>query len=65
VNDRFILVRKRREYTQSGTNPKISVDKQTYEALQSVAAESGRSLSEIARQAIGFALERLSWVDEE
>lgn len=62
--DRFIVVRKRKEYSQTGPTPKISVDKSTYESLQRVAVESGYSLSEIARRAITFALERLEWCDE-
>ena len=65
MTDSFIVVRKRKEYSQSGPTPKISVDKATYDALKDVAAESGHSLSEIARQAIAFALERLQWCDEE
>lgn len=64
MTDRFVVVRKRREYTQAGQTPKISVDKATYDALKDVAAESGHSLSEIARQAISFALERLEWCEE-
>lgn len=65
MTEKFIVVRKRKEYTQSGSTPKISVDKATYDALKDVAAESGYSLSEIARQAIAFALDRLEWCDEE
>ena len=63
--DCFIVVRRRKEYSQSGPTPKISVDKATYESLQRVAVESGHSLSEITRQAVAFALERLEWCDEE
>lgn len=64
MTDKFILTRKNREYTQSVANPKISVDRATYKALQQVAVESDRSLSDIARQAIAFALERLEWCEE-
>lgn len=63
--DPFIVTRKRREYTQSGHAPKISVDRETYGALQRVAVESGISMSRITIQAISFALDRLEWCDEE
>lgn len=63
-HDPFIMTRKRREYTQNGQTPKISVDRATYDSLQRVAVESGLSLSEITRQAVAFAMERLEWCDE-
>lgn len=65
MTDRFILTRQLRNYTQSSRNPKISIDQKTYSALQDAALQSGQTISSIARQAINFALERLSWVDEE
>ena len=45
--DPFILTRKRREYTQNGATPKISIEQGTYQKLQYAAVESGRSISEI------------------
>lgn len=62
--DPFILTRKRRNYTQSGATPKISIDQGTYQKLQYAAVESGRSISEIARMAIGYAMGRLEWAEE-
>ena len=63
--DPFILTRRNRAYTQSGATPKISVDRATYESLQRVAVESGQTLSDVTRQAVAFALDRLEWCDEE
>lgn len=62
--DPFIMTRKRVDYQQKTTNPKVSVNRATYEALQRVAVESGLSMSEVTQQAVAFALERLEWCDE-
>lgn len=62
--DPFILTRKKREYAQATKNPKISVDQQTYQALQRVAYETGLSISEISKTAIEFALDRLTYTEE-
>lgn len=65
MKDKFIVTHKNREYTQAGPTPKISIDRATYDALLGVAVETGRSLSEVARMAISFALKRLSYDGEE
>lgn len=62
--DKFIVVRKRRDYTQTVSNPKISTDAATYQQLVDVAEISGMPISEVARQAIAYAMERLKYVDE-
>lgn len=62
--DDFIVVRKRKDYRQATTCPKINTDAATYQRLAEVAAESGQSVSEIARQAIAYALDRMKYADE-
>ena len=62
--DRFIVVRKNKTYSSGDKFPKISVRKELYEQLATVANESGLSMSEIAGQAIRYALDRLEWVEE-
>lgn len=64
TKDKFILTRKRRSYKQIGENPKISIDRQTYIKLQEAAAETGLSISAIAKQAVDFAFARLKYVEE-
>ena len=60
----FVIVRKRKDYKQATTCPKINTDLATYQRLAEVSAESGQSISEIARQAIAYALERMRYADE-
>ena len=62
--DDFVVVRKRKDYQQKTNCPKINTDAATYARLASVAAESGQSVSEIARQAIAYALDRMKYADE-
>lgn len=64
TKDKFILTRKRRSYKQNVDHPKISIDRQTYIKLQEASAETGRSISAIAKQAVDFAFERLKYVEE-
>lgn len=60
----FIIVRKRKDYAQTITNPKISTDAATYRRVAEVATESGLTISEITRQAIHYALGHLKYADE-
>ena len=60
----FLLVRKKRAYGTAQSCPKVSVDRATYDKLVQTASESGLTISEITRQAVAFALDRLEWVDE-
>lgn len=53
-----------RKYTSNDKFPKISVNREIYEELASAANESGLSMTEIATQALRFALARLEWVEE-
>lgn len=62
--DDFVVIRKRKTYAQSTTCPKINTDAVTYQRLAQVAAESGQSISEVARQAITFALDHMKYADE-
>ena len=64
AKDYLILTRKRRIYTQEGSNPKISVDKETYRKLQEIAVETDLSISSVARQLIAFAADRVKYADE-
>lgn len=63
-SDRFLLVRKNKKYSSNDRFPKISVRKEIYEELAAVASESLLSMSELASQALRFALDRLDWVEE-
>lgn len=62
--DRFIVVRKNKTYSSGDKYPKIRIHKDIYDLLAEVASESGLSMSEIAGQAIRYALNRLEWVEE-
>lgn len=62
--DAFVVMRKRRNYTSEGEYPKISIKREMFDRLADVANESGLSMSEIAGQALRFALDRLEWVEE-
>ena len=62
--DRFIAVRKNKTYSSCDKYPKIRIHKEYYDLLASVASKSGLSMSEIAGQAIRYALDRLEWVEE-
>ena len=44
--------------------PKISIDLGTYRKLQKAAIDSGLSISQIAKQAIDYAFNRVQWVEE-
>lgn len=61
----FVLVRKRREYTSDARNPKISVDRGTYDRLAGIAAETDLTMAKIAVQAVNCALDHLKLVDAE
>ena len=63
--DKFILTRKKRNYTQGNADfPTIKIDKVTYCRLQEIAAETGLSLCAVAKQAVQFAFDRLEYVEE-
>lgn len=63
-SDSFVLVRKRKEYGSGDQYPRIRTDRETYETLAELAAESGQSIAEIVRQAVAFSVERLVWAEE-
>lgn len=63
ASDNFVVIRKRRNYANKGDHPKISTDAETYRRLADVAYNSGMSISEVARQAIAYAMERLEYID--
>ena len=64
ITDKFVLVRKRREYGTNEQYPKIRTDRDTYAKLAELAAESGQSIAEIVRQSVAFAIDHLAWADE-
>lgn len=61
----FILTRKIPKYNQVSQYPKISIQREVYDELKKVAAESYMTISEVASAAIRHALSELKWVDEE
>lgn len=64
VSDRFVVVRKNRTYSSSDRFPKVSIKRELYDQLATVANESGLSMSDLTGQAIKYALDRLEWVEE-
>ena len=64
TTDSFVLVRKRREYNSSDQYPRIRTDRETYETLADLAAESGQSIAEIVRQCVSFSVDHLAWAEE-
>lgn len=64
TEDKFVLVRKQRDYKQTDKFPKIRVPLETYEKMTEWAAESGLSISELARRAVEYADRHLAYVVE-
>lgn len=54
-----------RKYVQDSPNPKVSVDRGTYEKLQDVAAKTGMSLSATCKRLVDFAVGNIQYVKEE
>ena len=62
---RFILKRKSKSFQQGDSNsPKIRVKPDTYALLTVWAQETGLPITELARRAISFAAENLTWDGE-
>ncbi len=64
LEDKFILVRKPREYRQGDKRPVVRVSLQTYGKLSEWAAETGIPISEIANRAVEYASRHMVFVDE-
>ena len=63
MEDKFILVRKKHDYKQK-SGFKINVREDTYNLLTEWAAQTGRSMSDLAEQAVKFAEEHSVFIDE-
>lgn len=63
AEDKFILVRKPRDYRQTD-RPTVRVSKDTYKQLSEWAAETGISISELANMAVDYAGRHLAYVSE-
>ena len=63
-NDKFVLVRKPRDYKQTDKFPKIRIPLETYEKLTEWAVETGISISELTSRAVAYADKHLSYVSE-
>ena len=64
AHDQFLIIRKNKKYSSTDRFPKVSIRREVYDRLAEVANESCLSMSELTSQAIRFALDRLSWVEE-
>lgn len=63
-NDKFILIRKQRQYNYQGKYPKVHVSAETYEQLADWAIQTDRPLSDIVGQAVRFAAEHAVFIDQ-
>lgn len=62
----FVLKRRSKSFQQGDSNsPKIRVKPDTYALLTVWAQETGLPITELARRAISFAAENLTWEDME
>ena len=65
-DDRFVLVRKRREYRQgNGNRAKVYVTAETYDTLAEWCVLTGKTMVEIASLAVAYAAKHLTVVDED
>lgn len=64
ADDKFILVRKPRDYRQIDKRPTVRVSHETYEKLTGWAAETGISISELTNKAVEYAGKHLAYVSE-
>lgn len=63
ADDKFILVRKPKEYRQTDKRPTVRVSLETYTKLSQWGAESGISISELVNMAVDFADKHLVYVN--
>ena len=63
MNDKFVLVRKERKYSQDSKWPKIRITAEAYEKLGEWAGETGQTLSFLVDQAVKFSDEHAVFVD--
>ncbi len=63
ADDKFILVRKPKDYRQTDKRPTVRVSLETYKKLSEWAAESGISISELANMAVDYADKHLVYVN--
>lgn len=62
-DDKFILVRKPKDYRQTDKRPTVRVSLGTYEKLTAWAAETGISISELVNMAVEYADKHLVYVN--
>lgn len=62
--DKFILVRKRKQYIQNDKHPKVHVTAETYTKVAEWAGETGLRMSELLGMAVEFADKHSIFVDE-
>lgn len=62
--DKFVLVRKRKQYIQDGKYPKVHVNAETYAKVAEWAGETGLKMSDLIGQAVEFADKHSVFVDE-
>lgn len=64
MKDKFIIIRKKREYKQNLAWPAIRVTQATYDLLTNWASISGKSITELTAQVVEFAEAHAEVVDE-
>lgn len=64
ADDKFILVRKPRDYKQTDKFPKIRIPLETYERLTEWASETGISISKLTKRAVDYCDKHLAYVSE-
>ncbi len=64
MDDKFILVRKPKDYRQTDKRTVVRVSLETYKKLAEWAAETGIAMSELANMAVEYADKHLAYVSE-
>lgn len=64
MNDKFVLVRDRSPYKQSGKYPRVHVSAETYEQLVDWAIQTRLPLSELVGRTVAFAANHAVIVDD-
>lgn len=64
MEEKFILVRNRAAYSQSGKYPRVHVSAETYRQIADWAIITGKPLSELVGMAVKFAADHAAIVEE-
>ena len=64
ADDKFILVRKPRDYRQTDKRPTVRVSLEAYGKLTEWAAETGIPISELVCRAVAYADKHLAYVSQ-